>query len=303
LNSTGEIGLRSAGLCNLSEVVVRSDDTYETLANKVAIATIIGTFQSMLTEFRYVRKVWQNNAEDERLLGVSLTGILDKPNIPESDLEKLQALAIHINSYYADLLGINASAAITTVKPSGTVSQLVDSASGIHPRHSPYYIRTVRNDIKDPITQFLIDSGVPHEIDKFNPNAYVFSFPIKSPDGATLRQDLSALDHLNAYMKYKKYWAEHNVSITVSVKEDEWLDVGAWVYKNFDEVCGVSFLPYSDHIYPQAPYQEITVDEYNTLRDSFPTLDWSLLRNYEGNTDNTTGSQEYACVGLSCEII
>ncbi|MGL5079293.1 MAG: ATP cone domain-containing protein, partial [Waterburya sp.] len=268
-NPCCEIILRSAGLCNLSEVVVRESDTEETLMEKIRIATIIGTFQSTLTNFRYLQKVWKNNAEEERLLGVSLTGIMDNPltsskwAIPDIKiLSEMKNVAILENRFWADRLGITPSVAITTVKPSGTVSQLVNSASGIHPRYSQYYLRSVRNDKKDPLSLFLMEQGVPFEKDLTNPNTFVFYFPQKSPDDALTRHQVDAIEQLELYLVYKNYYTEHNVSITVYVKEHEWMEVGAWVYRHFDDLCGVSFLPYDTGIYKQAPYTELTEKEY-----------------------------------------
>lgn len=310
-NPCGEIILRSAGLCNLTEVVVRSTDSFADLERKVELATILGTFQSTLTDFRYLRSIWKKNAEEERLLGVSLTGIMDHPVLggsgrPQDDkelpdiLEKLKQKAIETNAILADKLGINRSVSITTVKPSGTVSQLVDSASGIHPRYSQYYVRTVRADKKDPLAVFLKDQGVPCEDDVTKPNAVdVFSFPQKSPDGSVMRTDMSALDQLEHYLVFKKFWCEHNPSITVYVKEHEWLEVGAWVYKNFDYLGGVSFLPYSDHVYKQAPYQEIDKETYDNLVSEFPDVSWA---DFVETYDSTTGQQELACVSGVCEI-
>lgn len=315
-NPCGEIILRSMGLCNLSEVVVRSSDTFETLKKKVEIATIVGTFQSTLTNFRYLRAGWKRNAEEERLLGVSLTGIMDHEVMSgkgifsssepfgekflQDSLEELKQHAIDTNKEWAERLGITPSVAITTVKPSGTVSQLVDSSSGIHPRYSPYYIRTVRADSKDPLAQFLIQQGVPHEPDVTKPESvYVFSFPRKSPSTAVMRKDMGAIDQLEHYLIFKKHWCEHNPSITVYVKENEWLEVGAWVYKNFDDVGGVSFLPYSDHSYRQAPYQEIDQEQYEKALAEFPVIKWEEFYETE---DTLTNTKELACVAGVCEI-
>lgn len=310
-NPCGEIILRSMGLCNLSEVVVRPEDTYESLKEKVEIATILGTFQSTLTNFRYLRAGWRKNAEEERLLGVSLTGIMDHPVLsgagrPHGDeelpkiLEKLKQHAIAVNKEWAERLGIAPSVAITTVKPSGTVSQLVDSSSGIHPRYSPYYVRTVRADAKDPLAEFLVQQGVPVEWDVTKPDRVrVFSFPRKSPEHAVMRKDMNAIEQLEHYLIFKKHWCEHNPSITVYVKEDEWLAVGAWVYKHFDDVGGVSFLPYSDHVYKQAPYQEITAEQYEKLEAEFPEIHWDEFKETE---DTLTNVKELACVSGVCEI-
>jgi ribonucleoside-diphosphate reductase alpha chain len=308
-NPCAEILLRNKGLCNLSEVVVRSDDTKETLLKKVELATILGTLQSTLTNFRYLTKDWQKNAEEERLLGVSLTGILDNKfmSTPSDELKEflveMRDVAIQTNKKWAKLLNIPASASITCVKPSGTVSQLVDSASGIHPRHSTYYIRTVRADNKDPLCVFMKSLGFPNEPDVTKPeHTTVFSFPVKSPEKAHFRDGLTAIQHLELWMFYKKFWAEHTVSITVSVKENEWLDVAAYVYKHFDHISGISFLPFSDHVYKQAPYQECSKDQYLTLLSKMPKdIDWSNLHIYE-KEDMTTSTHELACTSGNCEI-
>lgn len=303
-NPCSEIVLRSNQFCNLSEVVVRADDTFESLARKVRLATIIGTVQSTYTKFPYLRKIWQKNTEEERLLGVSLTGIMDNPNILDMDLAALKQVAIDTNAEYAEKLGIEPSAAITCVKPSGTVSQLVDSASGIHARHSNYYIRTVRGDNKDPLTRFMVDKGVPNEPCVMKPETTtVFSFPQKSPEGAVTRNDMTALEQLNVWLKLQRDWCEHKPSITVTVRDDEWLEVGAFVYRHFDEMSGVSFLPHSDHSYQQAPYQDCTREEYETMLADMPTdIDWSELSDYEAE-DNTAGSQTLSCTAGACEIV
>jgi ribonucleoside-diphosphate reductase alpha chain len=324
-NPCSEIILRPYQFCNLTEVVVRAEDTLETLRNKMALATILGTIQSTYTHFPYLRKVWKDNTEEERLLGVSLTGIMDNLALSgkintdagvswsftgseettlESVLEELKEVAVKTNKEWAEKLGVNPSTAITCVKPSGTVSQLVDSASGIHPRHSDYYIRTVRGDNKDPLTQFMKDSGVPNEPDAMKPDATtVFSFPVKSPKGAITRNDLSAIEQLNLWLTYQRHWCEHKPSITVTVRDEEWLEVGAWVYKYFDEVSGISFLPHSDHSYKQAPYQEISEREYIDALSLMPEkIDWSLLSSYE-KEDTTKSSQTFACTGEVCEIV
>lgn len=303
-NPCGEIILRPNGLCNLSEVVCRAEDTFESLSNKIRLATILGTFQSTLTNFRYVSKEWRKNAEEERLLGVSLTGIMDleflSPDKVDSHvLTELKNHAIQTNKEWAARIGIPVSTAITTVKPSGTVSQLVNSASGIHPRWSPYYIRAVRADRKDPITQYMIDKGVPNEPDITNGSNQVFYFPIRGPENGIMRSNVTALQQLDHYLSFKKYWCEHNPSITVYVREDEWIKVGAWVYEHFNDIGGVSFLPYDDHIYEQAPYKDCTQSEYEALAGDFPSLDFSEVRE---STDTTTGTQEYACLSGSCEI-
>ena len=312
-NPCGEIILRPFGFCNLSEVVVRASDSFDDLKRKVRIATIIGSFQSTLTDYRYIRKQWKVNAEEERLLGVSLTGIMDhsvlsgaRGELPfelslNETLEQLKNETITTNKEWAEKLGINVSASITTIKPSGTVSQLVDSASGIHPRHNDYYIRTVRADVKDPLAVFLKEKGVPCEVDVTNSSNLVFSFPVKSPAGCITRNERSAIDALDHYLIFKRHWCEHNPSITVYVKEHEWLEVGAWVYKHLEDIGGVSFLPHSEHVYQQAPYQDISQEEYEALTASFPTINWDEFDSYEKD-DNTTGSQELACVGNQCEL-
>lgn len=318
-NPCGEIVLRPNEFCNLSEVVVRSGDTFEDLQRKVRVATILGTFQSSLVDFRYLRKVWADNCKEERLLGVSLTGIMDHPVLSGGErlwwgrtdrdinlattLHELKELTISTNKEWAEKLGIEQSAAITTIKPSGTVSQLVDSASGIHPRYSKHYIRTVRADAKDPLATFLKEQGVPVEPDVTNASNLVFSFPVQSPDGAVLRNDITALEQLEHYLVYKKYWCEHNPSITVYVREHEWLAVGAWVYQHLDDCGGVSFLPHSDHVYQQAPYQEIDETAYNEAAAAFPKVDWSGFDTYEVDDSLMQGQQEFACVSGVCEII
>lgn len=310
-NPCGEIALRSAGLCNLTEVVVRSTDSLDDLSRKVRLATILGTIQSTYTDFRYVRNIWKRNAEEERLLGVSLTGIYDHRVLGGSTtddelvawLSTLREVAREVNVKVANDLGINPSVAITTVKPSGTVSQLVDSASGIHPRHSEYYIRAIRQDNKDPLTQFLLHQGVPGEPDVMKPtDTTVFYFPVKAPDGAVVRKEVTPRKHLDLWRMYNKYWAEHQVSVTVSVADKEWVDTAAWVYDNFDDLSGVSFLPYDGGTYRQAPYQECTKEQYEDLLARMPAqLDWSLLSRFE-TEDTTTGSHELACTGGACEI-
>ena len=306
-NPCSEIILRPYQFCNLTEVVVRADDTPETLKHKVQLATILGTYQSTLTHFPYLRKVWNKNTEEERLLGVSLTGILDNEWMGKvSDetakhLESMRNEAVRVNAELAATLGIPQSAAITCVKPSGTVSQLVDSASGIHTRHSPYYIRRVRGDKKDPLTQFLINSGVPAEDCVMRPDSTtVFSFPKKSPQGARIREDLTAIEHLDVWLQYQRHWCEHKPSVTISVKEEEWMDVGAWVWRNFDEVSGVSFLPYDGGTYRQAPYEECTEEQYKELLAKMPTsINWTDLKEVD---DNVEGAQTLACVAGHCEI-
>ena len=306
-NPCCEIILRPYQFCNLTEVVIRATDGMKDIKNKVRLATILGTFQSTLTDLKYLRKIWKDNTEAERLLGVSLTGIMDNQltNKPTKErLQEMRAVAVDTNKYLAKKLKINQSAAITCVKPSGTVSQLVDSASGIHSRHSDYYIRTVRGDTKDPLTRFLIDKGIPHEPDVTKPSdVMVFSFPIKSPDKSITRNDMSALEQLDMWLMYQRHWCEHKPSVTISVRENEWLKVGSWVYENFDEVAGISFLPHVEHSYKQAPYQDIDRNEYLKLHKNMPVnLDFKELQNYESE-DNTTGSQELACVGNVCELV
>ena len=304
-NPCGEIILREHGLCNLSEVVVRSDDGIEQLKRKVELATIIGTFQSTLTNFRYLRNVWKKNCEEERLLGVSLTGIMDSRELAQVAstelLKELKEHAIAVNREWADRLGINPSVAITTVKPSGTVSQLVDSASGIHPRYSPFYIRTVRADNKDPLAIFMKEKGFPWEPDVTKPeHTSVFYFPVKSPATSVFRNNLNATEQLEHYLLFKRHWCEHNPSITVYVRESEWLDVGAWVYKNFNDIGGVSFLPYDNGTYRQAPYQEIDEAKYHELVAKMPKdVDWTELKEED---DVTTSSQELACLNGVCEL-
>ena len=309
-NPCSEIILRPYQFCNLTEVVVRASDTVDTLERKVRLATILGTIQSSYTKFPYLRKVWTDNTEAERLLGVSLTGIMDNPLTTtknaglEKTLERLKEVAVETNAEWADILGIPVSTAITCVKPSGTVSQLVDSASGIHARHSPYYIRTVRGDNKDPLTQFMKDQGIPNEPDVMKPDATtVFSFPMKAPAGAVTTSDLTAIEQLEMWLAYQRSWCEHKPSVTINVKKDEWFEVGAFVYKHFDEMSGVSFLPYNEHTYQQAPYQEVGKSDYEMLLSCMPTdIDWSSLSDYEVE-DNTAGSQTLACSGDSCEIV
>jgi len=303
-NPCSEIILRPYQFCNLTEVVCRATDDLVSLKEKVRMATILGTFQSTLTNFKYLRKVWKDNTEEERLLGVSLTGILDCPIWTEEILEILRDVAVETNKKIAKDLGIPQSTAITCVKPSGTVSQLVDSASGIHARHNDYYIRTVRGDNKDPITQFMKESGIPSEPCVMKPDSTtVFSFPMKSPSGATTRTEMSAIEQLEYWLMFQRHWCEHKPSVTVSVKEDEWMRVGAWVYDNFDEVSGISFLPFSDHTYAQAPYQDITGVEYEQAYKQMPaSIDWSKLADYE-KEDTTSGGRELACTADACEMV
>jgi len=309
-NPCSEIILRPNQFCNLTEVVVRATDTIKDLERKVRCATILGTIQSTFTKFPYLRKVWTTNTEEERLLGVSLTGIMDNPLMTtvnkglEKTLEKLRKLAVTTNNTWADRLGIPPSTAITCVKPSGTVSQLVDSASGIHARHSKYYIRTVRGDNKDPLTEFMKEQGVPSEPDVMKPDATtVFSFPVHSPNNSVTRNDLSAIQQLETWLIYQRHWCEHKPSITCTVRNDEWFEVGAFVYKHFDEMSGVSFLPHSDHTYQQAPYQEVGKSDYSMLLSLMPKkIDWSKLSDYE-KEDNTVSMQTMACSGDVCEIV
>jgi len=309
-NPCSEIILRPNQFCNLSEVVIRATDGLEDIARKVRVATILGTIQSTFTHFPYLRKVWQTNTAAERLLGVSLTGIMDNTlmtmanNGLDDTLEYLKDVAVSTNAEWADRLGIPVATAITCVKPSGTVSQLVDSASGIHARHSPYYIRTVRGDNKDPLTQFMIDQGIPSEADVMKPDqTTVFSFPMKSPDGAVHTADMTALEQLEMWLMYQRHWCEHKPSVTINVKSGEWLEVGAFVYKHFDEMSGVSFLPFSEHTYQQAPYQDCTNVEYLYMIAQSPdSIDWSKLSSYE-QTDNTSGMQTMACTGDVCEMV
>lgn len=307
-NPCGEIILRPFGFCNLSEVIVRHGDTEEQLKDKVEVAAIIGTFQSTLTNYRYIRKQWQVNAEEERLLGVSMTGIMDhellsiSSRATEKLLSSLRDASIATNKEYADLLGITQSASITTVKPSGTVSQLVDSASGIHPRYADYYIRTVRADCKDPLAVFMQEEQIPCEADVMNKSNLVFSFPVKAPDNCVTRNDRTALEQLEHYLMFKKFWCEHNPSITVYVREHEWLEVAAWVYKNLEHLGGVSFLPHNDHVYQQAPYQEISKEQYEAALAKFPEIDWVKFSKYEVD-DSTVSMKELACVSGVCEII
>jgi ribonucleoside-diphosphate reductase alpha chain len=320
-NPCSEIILRPNQFCNLSEIVVRETDTFETLKRKAILATILGTFQSTLVNFRYLRKRWSDNTMEERLLGVSLTGIFDNNilNGKNSDfensgfkgfkslaeiLEALRQVCIDTNKEWAEKLGIPQSTAITCVKPSGTVSQLVNAASGIHTRHSPYYIRTVRADVKDPLAQFMLSKGFPAEPDRMNPkHVLVFSFPVKSAQNAVFRTDITAIEHLKTWLLYQDHWCEHKPSITVSVKDEEWLEVAAWVFKHFDRMSGISFLPMSDHVYQQAPYQDCTQEEYEIFLAKMPkNVDWNELSKFE-KTDETIGMQELACSANGCEIL
>ena len=307
-NPCSEIILRPYQFCNLSSVIVRPYDTESVLLEKIELATILGTFQSTLTYFPYLRKIWQTNTEEERLLGVSMTGILDNKllNNPDDEalpalLERLKAHAVSINDKLASSLGINASVAITAIKPEGTVSQLTGTASGLHPQHSEYFIRRVRSDNKDPLTDFLKNSGFPSEPCVMKPDSTtVFAFPMATAPGALLREDLSALQHLKLWLVYQRHYCEHKPSVTISVKENEWPEVGAFVWKNFDEITGVSFLPMDGGTYRQAPYTECTQDEYEqALRDTPKNIDWEA---FIENTDMVEGAQMLACTAGVCEI-
>ena len=308
-NPCSEIILRPYQFCNLTEVVIREKDKFDDLKRKVMLATILGTAQATLTKFPYLRKIWQKNTEEERLLGVSLTGIMDneltngKKHGLEKTLEALREIAVETNKEWSAIFGIPQSTAITCVKPSGTVSQLVDSSSGIHPRHSSYYIRTVRGDNKDPLTNFMKDSGIPSEADFMKPDTQtVFSFPMKSPKKSVVRNDMTAIEQLEMWLLYQRHWCEHKPSVTVSVRDEEWMEVGAFVFKHFDEMSGVSFLPHSDHTYQQAPYQDCTEAVYNDFSSKFTHIDWNKFTDYE-KEDNTNSSQTFACSGDSCEIV
>ena len=308
-NPCSEIILRPYQFCNLTEVVIREKDKFDDLKKKVMLATILGTAQATLTKFPYLRKIWQKNTEEERLLGVSLTGIMDNEltNGRKHGLEKtltaLREVAVETNKEWSAIFGIPQSTAITCVKPSGTVSQLVDSSSGIHPRHSSYYIRTVRGDNKDPLTNFMKDSGIPSEADFMKPDTQtVFSFPMKSPKKSVVRNDMTAIEQLEMWLLYQRHWCEHKPSVTVSVRDEEWMEVGAFVFKHFDEMSGVSFLPHSDHTYQQAPYQDCTEAVYNDFSSKFTHIDWNKFTDYE-KEDNTNSSQTFACSGDSCEIV
>jgi ribonucleoside-diphosphate reductase alpha chain len=315
-NPCSEIILRDREFCNLTEVVVRTEDTPETLARKVRLASILGTWQASLTNFPYLSSEWKKNCEEEALLGVSLTGIMDNfytrsykgvsgsiRGELETLLTTLKQEAVKTNKEWAKRLGINPAAAITCVKPSGTVSQLVDAASGIHARHAEYYIRTVRADQKDPICKLMVDLGFPHEPCVMKPeHTMVFSFPMKAK-GSVTRNDMSAIEQLELWLVYQRNWCEHKPSVTITVKEHEWMEVGAWVYKHFDEISGISFLPHSDHTYRQAPYQDCTKEQYEEMLTKLPkNVDWGQLKKYE-KEDNTAGTQTYACSGDKCEIV
>lgn len=312
LNPCAEILLRSKQLCNLTEVIVRADDTPADLTRKVEIASLLGTIQSSLTNFKYLRKVWRDNCEEERLLGVSLTGQFGHHILNGSEgldvlarlLDDLREDAIDTNKHFADKMGINVSTAITTAKPSGTVSQLTESSSGMHPWHAEYYVRTVRADNKDPLTEFLKESGIPHEPDVMKPDhTTVFSFPQKAPEGAVTRNDLTAIEHLNIWKVYKQHWTEHNPSVTINVREHEWIEVANWVYQNWEDVGGISFLPFSEHTYKQAPYQDITeADYYLAVAEMPKSINWAMLSAYE-TEDTTSGSQTLACSAGNCEVV
>ena len=306
-NPCSEIILRPYQFCNLSEVVVRASDTLSDLKRKVRVATILGTLQATLTDFRYLRKVWKNNTEEEALLGVSLTGIMDHPTLSgrrdkgvlKTWLTELREEAIATNKSWADRLSINTSTAITAVKPSGTVSQLVDSASGIHPRYAQQYIRRVRADARDPLCAVLEAAGIPVEDDVMSPSTKVFSFPIQSPEGAVVASEMGAMEQLELWEIYQDFWCEHKPSMTCYYRDDEFLEVGQWLYNKFDKISGVSFLPYSEHTYQQAPYEPIDEETYETLKAEFPeTIDWNISE----NSDMTEGSQTLACTGNNCEI-
>jgi len=309
-NPCSEIILRSNQFCNLSEIVVRPEDDLDTLKKKAEVAAIIGTLQATLTDFRYLRNVWKRNTEEEALLGVSMTGIMDHYLLSKGDspdlekwLEQIRDVAVKTNEKWATKLGINQSAAITCVKPSGTVSQLVDSASGIHPRFSEHYIRRVRSDKKDPLAQFMQTAGFPVEQDLMSQASLVFSFPVKSPQGCTTVKQVGAMEQLKLWKAYQNHWCEHKPSITVYYTDDEFLEVAQWIWDNFDLCSGISLLPYSDHVYQQAPYEDIDAEKYEELLAAMPvSVDWSALEQFEQD-DNTTGSQELACVGGACEIV
>lgn len=310
VNPCGEIILRPNQFCNLTEIIARESDTVEDLFRKARIATFLGTYQSCLTDYRYLRDIWTENSREERLLGVSITGIMDCELLNEGVLNRkqrgellsdLRDHTVDVNKGWAEVFGINASAAITCVKPSGTVSQLVDASSGIHSRHSENYIRRARNDGKDPITDFMTQAGVPVEQDKFSPSDVVFSFPIKAPAGSVTRNERTALQELETWLDFKKFWCHHNPSVTINVRDHEWPAVGSWVWEQFDEIGGISFLPHDDHVYEQAPYEDASEHVVDAMEAAMPKeVDWSLHRETE---DNTVGSQEMACSGGSCEIL
>ena len=309
-NPCSEISLRPYQFCNLTEVVVRATDSLRDIKDKVEVATILGTIQSTYTKFPYLRKIWQRNTEEERLLGVSLTGVMDNPIMTSAnknlarDLESLKEYAVYVNSVWSKSLGVEQSTAVTCCKPSGTVSQLVDSASGIHARHSLHYIRTVRGDNKDPLTQFMKSKGIPFEPCVMKPDSTtVFSFPIAAPRKSITRNDMTAIQQLEMWLVYQRHWTEHKPSVTITVKDNEWMEVGAFVYKNFDEMSGVSFLPHSDHSYQQAPYQDCNKKDYEILKSIMPNkIDWSELSAFEAE-DTTKSSQTFACTGEVCEMV
>lgn len=309
-NPCSEISLRPYQFCNLTEVVVRATDSLRDIKDKVEVATILGTIQSTYTKFPYLRKIWQRNTEEERLLGVSLTGVMDNPIMTSAnknlarDLESLKEYAVYVNSVWSKSLGVEQSTAVTCCKPSGTVSQLVDSASGIHARHSLHYIRTVRGDNKDPLTQFMKSKGIPFEPCVMKPDSTtVFSFPIAAPHKSITRNDMTAIQQLEMWLVYQRHWTEHKPSVTITVKDNEWMEVGAFVYKNFDEMSGVSFLPHSDHSYQQAPYQDCNKKDYEILKSIMPNkIDWSELSAFEAE-DTTKSSQTFACTGEVCEMV
>jgi len=306
-NPCSEIILRDCEFCNLTEVVCRDGDTVNDLKRKVRLATILGTWQSTLTDFRYLSSSWKKNCEEERLLGVSLTGIMDCETTRLANAEhltKLRTICIETNREHANKIGVEQSAATTCVKPSGTVSQLVDAASGIHARHNDFYVRTVRADNKDPLCQFMKDEGFPYEPCAMKPDhVTVFSFPIASPKGCVTRTDMTAIEQLEMWLQYQRHWCEHKPSVTITVKEPEWMEVGAWVWNHLNECSGISFLPFSDHTYKQAPYQDCVESDYHELRSKMPTdIDWTKLKSYE-EQDNTSGTQTYACSGESCEVV
>lgn len=308
-NPCSEIILRNREVCNLTEVVIRATDTPQSLRDKIEMATILGTWQSTLINFNYLPAAWKKNIVDERLLGVSMTGIFDNPLTYTNDqrlktlLTALKLTAIETNKVWADTLGINPSVAITCVKPSGTVSQLVDAASGIHPRHSEFYVRTVRMDKKDPLAKMMVELGFPHEDELMAPGStWVFSFPQKAPDGAVTRTKLSPIEHMELWRTYHRDFCEHKPSVTISVPEDQWLAVGDWVFKHYEEISGISFLPATDHVYRQAPYQECSQSDYELLAGTMPTeVDWLKLKDYE-SSDHTVGTQELACAAGFCEL-
>lgn len=309
VNPCSEIALRPYEFCNLTGAAIRPGDSLEDIKNKVRIATIIGTWQATIDDFDFLRKVWKDNVHDERLLGVCLAGIMDHPVLSTQTEESaewyrtLRDVAWDTNKVWAKKLGINTTASVTAIKPAGNSGELYDVSSGIHPRYASYYVRTIRQSNGDPMTQFLKDNGIPWEVSKQNDRDVVFSFPIASPEGAVCAPDLSAIEQLEHWLHVKRNYATHTISCTIYVRDSEWMEVGSWVYEHFNEVTGLSFLPYDDHVYEQAPYQPISFDQYATLSDTFPqSIDWSLLSHYEGGNDTTTVSQEYACVSGACAL-